>query len=100
MRVAFALAATVAVISFPAGAQQNCGPTADALAMLKKDYSEAVRGRGMAAGGLLLQLLRSPDGKTWTALLSTPSGNSCIVATGEDWQDVSIPAEPQGGPEL
>lgn len=95
------IALTIVTFSGQAvAAEPKCGPTADALTMLKKDYNEAVRGLGMSQGGFLLQFLRSPDGATWTALLSTPAGNSCVVAEGRDWQDIAAPAEPEGGPEL
>ncbi len=32
--------------------------------------------------------VNSRDGKTWTIIISTPDGQSCLVAAGEGWRAV------------
>ena len=100
MRTAL-IAIAIVAFSWPAaGQQQNCGPTADALAALKKQYNEVPVGVGLSSDGTLLQLLTSKDGATWTVLMSSPNGVSCMVDDGENWQIMPSDAESEGGPEL
>lgn len=80
------VAACAAVcIASPALAQgrANCASYDSALEQLAEGYHEepVVTGRGVGAG---MQILASPDGKTWTALVIMPDGRACIVMDGTD----------------
>lgn len=49
------------------------------------------RGVGVApTGKALIELYASKDGK-WTILATTLDGNSCIVASGDGWQELNKP---------
>lgn len=75
-----------------ASAQTQCAGTADVLAMFASEWGEYISGEGLSEAGLL-QVLSNPDTGTWTLIISTPSGISCMVASGENW--TTYPARPQ-----
>ena len=56
------------------------------LGRLAKKYAEAPVGLGVTSMGGLVELLTTKDGLTWTIIVSTPDGASCLVASGEGWR--------------
>jgi hypothetical protein len=77
-----ALAAPTPAVAAPA----NCGPRAELLKKLAKQYREAPVAVGLANNGALVEVLTSDSGATWTILISDPNGLSCLIAAGEEWQ--------------
>jgi len=67
---------------------QVCGARAEILAELTKRYSEAPVAVGVANSGVLVEVLSSGNGSTWTIIVSQPDGTSCLVAAGKEWQDL------------
>ncbi len=59
------------------------------VAALKKKYQEQRRGLGVAANYGVMEFFVSPKG-TWTVVMSTPNGMSCILAAGRDWEELAI----------
>lgn len=60
-----------------------CALTADALARLEERFNERPFWAGiMGDGSAVLTLTASPDGSSWTALISTTNGKACIAAAG------------------
>ena len=41
---------------------------------------------GVTNKGALVEVLTSADGGTWTIIVTTPQGMSCLVAAGEGWR--------------
>ena len=69
-----------------------CGPR-----RLLVDFLGGVRGQrpvaqglavpgGMIAQASVIEILATGDGSRWTAILTAPSGVSCVLAGGEAWQ--------------
>jgi hypothetical protein len=87
--VAAVLLGAVAAGATPARADsQICGARTEILAELTKRYSEAPVAVGLANSGVLVEVLSSDKGATWTIIVSQPNGTSCLVAAGKEWQDV------------
>ncbi len=63
-----------------------CTARTSALDHLAKKYAEAPVAMGLASNGGVLEVLSNDNGQTWTILLTMPSGMSCMLATGEDWE--------------
>ena len=59
---------------------------------LAQKYNEATVAVGVTNGGGLVEVLSSGDGQTWTIVVSSPNGVTCLLATGEGWRPVQ--AEP------
>ncbi|MGQ0663010.1 MAG: hypothetical protein ACT4P2_05385 [Pseudomonadota bacterium] len=83
MLVAVALFASTG----PVAAELVCGPRANLVAWFAENFKEVPVSVGLTEGGTLLEVLASPTG-TWTMLLSFPSGQACVVETGEAWENV------------
>lgn len=93
-----ALGAVLLCTSPPAFAQApgQCAKRMDIVKHLSGQYQEQPVAIGLADNGSLLEILATTDGKTWTLLFSMPTGLSCLMATGQDWQ--SLPLLAQLGP--
>ncbi len=68
-----------------------CGHRVNFAASLEVDYGEVEIGRGLTPTGQLIELFVSPR-HSFTVLVTTPVGFSCVVATGEAWDSVKEPA--------
>lgn len=79
--VAAALIAAVPSVA----AQTVCGTRDVVLKQLSSDFQEAPVGIGVAANGAVVELLTSTAG-TWTLIVTTPKGPTCLMGTGEGWQ--------------
>ncbi len=81
------LALLAAMVSTTATAQTMCRERDEFVTQLNKGFSEAPVAMGLAANGSVVEVLASDSG-SWTIMITMPNGVSCVVATGESWQDV------------
>ena len=54
---------------------------------LEQTYSEAPVSMGLASNGAVIEVLASPSG-SFTIILTQPNGLSCVMAAGENWEDL------------
>lgn len=79
------------IMSSPASAQQAvCGDRDEIIARLQSGYQESTTGVGLSATGGLVELYTSEKG-TWTLMLTQPNGVSCLIAAGDNWENVDSP---------
>ena len=72
-----------------ASAAAPCG-NHDALAKsLNTKFKEARRVMGVVNARSVMEIFMSPQG-TWTVLVTDTTGTACIIASGQDWQEVPI----------
>ena len=81
---AVALAGLTTVSPSPASAAE-CGKHDKVTAFLSKKYKEQVAAMGLVSNKGFMQLFVADTG-TWTVLLTTPEGISCIVAAGDSYE--------------
>lgn len=85
----FALGLTVAAhAAAPDAAAQSrpmCGARTEIIAQLKGAFDEKPTALGTTGDGAVVELTTSQRG-TWTLMLSLPGGRSCLIASGEDWE--------------
>jgi hypothetical protein len=63
---------------------------------LKSRYAEQLHAFGLSTNGSLVEIFVSPLG-TWTATVTAPGGETCVVAGGGDWHDVvKLPGQQAG----
>ncbi len=91
------LAAVATALVLPAMAQTVCGEREKFIDGLSSTYKEAPAAIGLASNGNVLEVLTS-NGGTWTILVTRPGGMSCVVASGEGWEDVPKLALKMGNP--
>ncbi len=82
------IAGALLLAATPALAQQRprCGPRADVLKQLSSTYREAPVAVGIGSNGRLLEVVASVDGATWTVLVTSTDGISCMMMSGETWE--------------
>ena len=88
IRTFTAAALCAGFVSAPIAAQANCGAREHVITKLQRDYSET-----LVAGGLqgnsnvqtMVEVWASEKTGTFTMLLTSPEGVSCVVAVGTDF---------------
>ncbi len=53
--------------------------------MLGQWLAEMSVARGLSANGRMVEIYATDDGTTWTMVVTTPEGQSSVVASGEAW---------------
>ncbi len=81
-------AAALTVASSEGTAQVTCNQRDNVLGHLAQKYQEVPIALGVTNRGGLVEVLSTGDGKTWTIIISTPDGRSCMIAAGESWRMV------------
>ncbi len=95
----FCVGSVATIVSSAAAMGQTpgqCAKRGEIIKHLSGQFSETPVAIGLADNGTLMEILASVDGKTWTLLFSMPTGMSCLMATGQDWQ--SLPRIAEIGP--
>ena len=87
--IGVALIAFAAVPAQAQQAQQICGERAKLMLHLEQRFSEQPIAMGLTAKGAVVEVLTSPSG-SWTFLVTEPSGRTCMVASGESWENLPI----------
>jgi hypothetical protein len=67
--------------------QVPCGERDKIRTKLGKDYAERPVSLGLSSNGTLIEVLASKSG-SWTMIYTMPDGASCVVATGQSWEDI------------
>ena len=67
------------------GQSVPCMARDEMLGTLERDYGEVPVAYG-TAGDRLVEMTASPDGRTWSLIVTWPEGGSCIFAAGQDWE--------------
>ncbi len=92
------LAVALLVAPSAAMAQVPCGQRDNVIKWLAANYKEAPIATGVSSKGSLIEVLSTQDGETWTVIVTSPDGNSCLIASGQGWRakphEIDI-AEPQ-----
>ncbi len=86
------------LVSSVAMSQVPCGQRDEIFEWLAVKYKEAPIATGVSNNGRLIEVLSTHDGDTWTLIVTSPDGNSCMIASGQGWRakphELDI-AEPQ-----
>ena len=75
----------------PAFAEVNCADHNLIVQNLANKYNEALFGMGLDNNQNLIEIYINPETGTWTALLTKPDMNTCIVSDGTDFVPVQDP---------
>lgn len=90
------LAGLMSVVLMPEAepATRVCGERAKMLAFLKVRYGETIRAIGVYTSGKSVMELLSSDKGTWTVLLTSARGRTCIMGAGHSFQLKALKGEP------
>ena len=92
------ISATLAFTLFAgqAAAQPQCDNRDKVLTLLSDKYKESPVAIGVTNNGGLVEVLSTNEGTTWSIIVTTPNGVSCLVAAGEGWRALQqAAAEPE-----
>lgn len=97
--IAAAIAALTTTVSITAAAhaQPACFPRTELVQHLAHEFHEEPAAAGIADDGSLLEVFASKDGDTWTVAVSLPNGTTCLLATGQQWQEMPRVANAEKG---
>ncbi len=87
--LAFLLLIGLAQWSRPAAAQSACVPREVAVEQLVERHAELPIAMGLTQDGRVVEIFSSIDGATWTMLVTTPNGMSCLLTSGESWMKIT-----------
>ncbi|MEH6523124.1 hypothetical protein [Sulfitobacter sp.] len=81
--------------SAKAQAQQNCGPRASVIKKLAEKYGETRQSVGIGSNNAMVEVFASDDTGSWTILVTRPTGVTCLVASGQAFEEVAeaLPAK-------
>ena len=90
----FKLAAVLAAVTLfstagVASAGAPCGSHDAVAKSLNTKFKEARRVMGVVNAKAVMEIFMSQQG-TWTVVVTDTSGTACIIAAGQDWQEVPI----------
>ena len=79
------IVALLSVAGVRSHAHAACLDRQDTISKLQNQYGEKLSARGLASNGkAMIELLTSRDG-SWTMLITTTDGRTCIIGSGHDW---------------
>lgn len=93
------MAAAVAVIyAVPVWGQgqQNCNTRAAVIETLASKYGESRQSIGLAPQGRVIEVFASLETGTWTITVTQPNGITCMVASGNSYENLDEPIQPPG----
>jgi hypothetical protein len=67
-------------------AQPQCDQRDSVLQVLQQKYKEQPVALGVTHNGGLVEVLTTGNDTTWSIIVTTPQGMSCLVAAGEGWK--------------
>ena len=100
-REILALSLGVGAILLSAGrahGETTCLARAEMVARLADQYGESRQAIGLAGPTQVLELFASPTSGTWTITVTTPSGQTCLLAAGDHYEAAVEPLPPPGDP--
>ncbi len=79
-----------------AAAKGACDRRERVLDLLAQKFQETPVAVGVTSQGGLVEVLSHGAGKTWTIIVTSPQGMSCLLLTGEGWKKLQqIAQEPE-----
>ena len=71
-----------------ANAQPACGDRTALLKALSDKYKETPRALGLSSSGKAMFEVFASKAGTWTIIMTTTKGVTCIMAAGHSWEDI------------
>lgn len=87
--MALALASAGLVVA-PAQAQTNCGLRDIVVKRLESGYGEGLAAGGLHSDSQVLEVWAAPKTGTWTVLITSADGRTCVLASGTDWHQKDL----------
>lgn len=70
--------------------QRPCGDRDKIVERLDNKYGESRTARGLSHDNGMVEVYSSEETGTWTILITLPSGQTCLVAAGDFWDEAPL----------
>lgn len=100
-RLLFALSlgfAAVILVTQNALAAPQCAARPKVLETLAQKYGETRRSMGIAADQTVMELFASAETGSWSLTVTLPTGQTCLVAAGQNFETVAEELPARGDP--
>jgi len=86
-----ALAATALLLgALPAGAEgRYCAAHDDVVQRLTTEFGETLQSIGLAGRDAMVEVFDAPETGSWTIIVTTPTGRSCLIASGQAFENLA-----------
>lgn len=74
---------------------RNCAPRDAVVDRLAEGYGESRQSMGLGANNAVVEVFASDETGTWTITVTTPNGLTCLVASGQSYEELAeaLPAK-------
>ena len=74
---------------------RNCGPRDLVVGRLAEGYGESRKSMGLGANNSVVEVFASEETGTWTITVTSPNGMTCLVASGQAFEELAdaLPAK-------
>lgn len=72
-----------------AGSPQNCGPREIMVTRLAEGYGETRQSVGIGSDNAMVEVFASDKTGSWSIVVTMPAGVSCLVASGQSFEEVA-----------
>ncbi|WP_224825612.1 hypothetical protein [Cognatishimia sp. MH4019] len=84
--IVLSIALQVPLMASPGIDGPRCAPRADVIGHLSERYGEGRKAYGLAANDTLVEVYASDESGSWTIIVSSPNGLTCLVASGQAFE--------------
>ena len=79
---------------------RNCGERSNVVARLADKYGESRQMIGLGANNSVVEIFASQESGTWTITVTLPNGLTCLVASGQAYEETNEVLQPASGEAL
>ena len=95
-RIAMTTVSGLMLASSALASEEACGAREVIIDELQAQYDETRHSAGLQGEEKLIEIWTSPISGTWTMLVTTTDGTTCIAAAGNNWHDFRSPRRANG----
>lgn len=77
---------------------QNCAPRDQVVERLAAKYGEVRQSMGLGSNNAVMEVFASSDSGTWTITVTMTNGITCLVASGQAFEELAEVLPPKGDP--
>ena len=75
---------------------RNCGPRDAVIDRLAQGYGETRQSMGLGSNNAVIEVFASDETGSWTITVTQPNGLTCLVASGQGFEQLSEALPPKG----
>ena len=98
IRPAIAAALLAATPAAEAETRQACAKRDQVVRKLEEKFGETLRSIGLHQSDGVVEIYSSEETGTWTILMTRPDGMTCLLASGQLWEQDAGPLQKPGEP--